>query len=258
MANYNNPRNVATIVGEVAKIETKTVGENNLTVATLTLKAGNGNNGFTFVAAEAFGKTAELLAQYAPVGTGIAVFGQVKTDSWTDKEGAKRSKTLVNVSDMALLKKAETEGDTAKFNAVTLIGRLCADPVIRQTPSGKAVANVALAVSNGRKGDEEKTEFVTVVAWEDLTGLLGTKGDTVLVNGALLTDSYEKDGQKMFRTYVNAATVVPVYKAGAQAPAAPAPAPEKPAAKPAAKTEEPATKKVEPAADDYADDELPF
>lgn len=49
---------------------------------------------------------------------------------------------------------AETE------NRTTLVGRLCADPILRQTRSGKPVATIRIAVNDG-----PEPTFHSVVAW---------------------------------------------------------------------------------------------
>lgn len=50
----------------------------------------------------------------------------------------------------------------AQPETVTLVGRLCADPVLRHTKSGKAVANLRVAVNPA----EGEATFHSVVVWE--------------------------------------------------------------------------------------------
>ena len=81
------------------------------------------------------------------------------------------------------------------MNHVTLMGRLTADPEIRYTQSGKAVASFTLAVD--RRG--EGVDFVPIVAWEKLAEIIGnnlTKGRRALIEGRLQIRTYEQDGQK--------------------------------------------------------------
>lgn len=73
------------------------------------------------------------------------------------------------------------------MNTTTLIGRLTADPVIRNTKSdgsGKAVANFTIAV-NRMKNGEQVTKFMKVVAWGNLAASTSalTKGTSVVVIG---------------------------------------------------------------------------
>ena len=85
------------------------------------------------------------------------------------------------------------------MNRVILVGRLCQDPEIRYTHSGKAVANFSLAVSR-RAGQNEQTDFIPIVVWEKLAEICGnnlSKGRKILVEGMLQIRSYEaQDGQK--------------------------------------------------------------
>lgn len=81
------------------------------------------------------------------------------------------------------------------MNHVTLMGRLTADPEVRYTQSGKAVASFTLAVD--RRG--EGVDFVPIVAWEKLAEIIGnnmSKGRRALIEGRLQIRTYEQDGQK--------------------------------------------------------------
>lgn len=62
--------------------------------------------------------------------------------------------------------------------------------------------------SNERK---ERTEWVSVTVWgkraDGLAKIL-SKGSRICVEGSLRTSSYEKDGEKRYKTEVNATNVV--------------------------------------------------
>ena len=49
----------------------------------------------TYVDCEAWGRTAELVAQYLSKGSGALVEGRLKLDRWDDKDGNKRSQLRV-------------------------------------------------------------------------------------------------------------------------------------------------------------------
>jgi single-strand DNA-binding protein len=108
------------------------------------------------------------------------------------------------------------------MNKVILLGNLGADPELRYTTAGVAVLNVRLATSESyvdrNKEPQERTEWHTVVVWgnraEGLSRVL-TKGTGVLVEGTLRTSSYEKDGQKRYRTEVHARDVFFTGRRGA-------------------------------------------
>lgn len=81
------------------------------------------------------------------------------------------------------------------MNTVILTGRLTDDPVVSETPGGKAVAKFTLAVPQEYlTGGERGTDFIDIKAWENLarscqksTG----KGLKVMVRGSLHTGSYD-------------------------------------------------------------------
>lgn len=98
----------------------------------------------------------------------------------------------------------------AGINKVILIGRLGADPEIRYTSNGTAVANFSLATSTNwtnKSGErEERTDWHRIVAFGRLGEICGeylNKGKQVYVEGRLQTRSWEdKDGNKRKTTEV--------------------------------------------------------
>lgn len=96
------------------------------------------------------------------------------------------------------------------LNVVCLIGRLTADPELRYTPNGVAVANFKIAVDNGF-GENKQTSFIPIVVWkgqaESCSNHL-TKGKLVGIKGYLQIRSYDgQDGQKKWITEVIAENV---------------------------------------------------
>ena len=57
-----------------------------------------------FVDCEAWGKQAEVIAQYAAKGSPLFVTGRLKLDQWKDKDGGNRSKLKLVVEDFQLLR----------------------------------------------------------------------------------------------------------------------------------------------------------
>ena len=99
------------------------------------------------------------------------------------------------------------------LNKVLLIGRLGADPEIKQMVNGKSVARMSLATSNTWKDKntgerKEKTEWHRVVIFNE--GLVGVvqqylkKGANVYVEGQLSTRKWkdEKSGQDKYSTEI--------------------------------------------------------
>lgn len=92
------------------------------------------------------------------------------------------------------------------MNKVILIGRLVADPEIRYTQSGKAVASYRLAVDRPFKQDgQQEADFINCVAWGKTGEFAGNylhKGTKIAIEGRIQTGSYEKDGVKHYTTDV--------------------------------------------------------
>ena len=82
------------------------------------------------------------------------------------------------------------------MNSINLVGRLTADPELKQTNSGKSVCSFTLAVSRPRVKDT--TDFINVVVWNQSAEYLtnyGRKGNLVAVTGVLTSRKYDdKDG----------------------------------------------------------------
>jgi single-strand DNA-binding protein len=57
----------------------------------------------TFVDCEAWGRTAEVMNQYLAKGRPVFIEGRLKLDTWTDKDGGKRSKHRVVVENFQFL-----------------------------------------------------------------------------------------------------------------------------------------------------------
>jgi single-strand DNA-binding protein len=58
-------------------------------------REGNMREETTFVDCEAWGRTAEVMAQYLSKGKPVFVEGRLKLDQWQDKDGGNRSKLKV-------------------------------------------------------------------------------------------------------------------------------------------------------------------
>lgn len=99
------------------------------------------------------------------------------------------------------------------LNHVVIMGRLVADPELRRTGSGTAVASVCLAVERDYHGanGEKETDFIDVVAWRGTAEFLSkyfSKGRMAVVAGRLQTRSWEdKNGAKRRNVEVVAESV---------------------------------------------------
>lgn len=80
------------------------------------------------------------------------------------------------------------------LNKVILMGRLVADPELRQTPNNISVCRFRIAVDRGYSADKEKkADFITVVAWRATAEFVAkyfSKGKMIIVEGALHNADY--------------------------------------------------------------------
>lgn len=90
-----------------------------------------------------------------------------------------------------------------------LFGNLTRDPELRALPSGMNVVNFSIATNrtykdrDGKK--QEQTDFHNVVVFgrqADIVNQYLKKGSSVFVEGRMQTRSWEKDGEKKYRTEV--------------------------------------------------------
>lgn len=103
----------------------------------------------------------------------------------------------------------------ASYNKVILMGNLTRDPDVRAAgASGMKVARLGIAINEKRRDRNGQTidmpVFVDVDAWDRLAELCGqflTKGRTVLVEGRLQMDSWERDGIKHQKLRVRASAI---------------------------------------------------
>ena len=96
----------------------------------------------------------------------------------------------------------------ASYNRVILVGNLTRDPELRYIPSGTAVSEIGLAVNDRvKRGDQwvDETTFVDVTLWARTAEVANeylSKGSSVLIEGRLKLDRWEKDGQKFSKLRV--------------------------------------------------------
>lgn len=87
------------------------------------------------------------------------------------------------------------------LNVSAIMGRICADPEVRQTPSGVSVCRFTVAVDRNytKQGEERQADFIDCLAWRNTAEFIGkyfSKGSSIAVQGSIQTGSYEKDGIK--------------------------------------------------------------
>ena len=91
------------------------------------------------------------------------------------------------------------------MNKVILIGRLTKDPDLRYTPNGAAVCNFTVACDKRDKDGNKDADFIDCVVWnksaENLAKYM-SKGRQIAVEGRVDVSSYEKDGQRRWKTQI--------------------------------------------------------
>ena len=101
------------------------------------------------------------------------------------------------------------------LNKVMLLGNLGADPELKMTATGQAILKLRIATTENymdkNNTRQERTEWHSVTMWgkrgEALSRFL-QKGERVFVEGGLRTSSYEKDGEKRYRTEIVATNII--------------------------------------------------
>ena len=89
------------------------------------------------------------------------------------------------------------------MNSVYLVGRITADPELKQTTTGKSVISFSLAVKRPRVKDT--TDFLKIIAWThtaEYVSKYARKGDTLAVSGVITNREYEQNGRKQHTTEI--------------------------------------------------------
>ena len=93
------------------------------------------------------------------------------------------------------------------LNRVILMGRLTADPELRQTPNGSSTCQITVAVDRNftNQSGERQADFITVVAWNKTAEFISryfSKGKMIIVEGNLRTRTYDDKRYPDVRHYV--------------------------------------------------------
>lgn len=95
------------------------------------------------------------------------------------------------------------------INRVFLMGNIGQDPLVKQTPNGRAVCELSIATHRlVRKGEgwDEEVEWTKVRLWEqkaELAVRFLSRGAPIAVEGSLRTETWtDKENMRHWRTYV--------------------------------------------------------
>jgi len=91
------------------------------------------------------------------------------------------------------------------YNHVVLVGNLGRDPELRTLPGGSNVCTFSLATTEKYKNKngelQDRTDWHNIEIWGNLADTASKylkKGKTLLVEGQIRNDNYEKDGVKHY------------------------------------------------------------
>ena len=154
----------------------------------------------------------------------------------------------------------------ANLNKVMLIGNLTRDPELRYTPSGKAVADISIAINrvwvNDAGQKQEDTTFVDVTLWgrqAELAQQYLTKGRGAYIAGRLQMDTWDdkETGKKRSKLKVVGDNLqfLPDGRGGASGGGAP---PQQRAGAPAQRSGPPQGGTAAPPDDIQEEDDIPF
>jgi len=94
------------------------------------------------------------------------------------------------------------------MNSVTLVGRLTAEPEVKESSDGGCRTSITIAISRDYKNSDGiyEADFIKCVLWNGIAGATRDychKGDVVGIRGKLQSRSYEtEDKEKKYITEV--------------------------------------------------------
>lgn len=105
------------------------------------------------------------------------------------------------------------------LNNISLCGRTTREFELKYIGTGTAVATNTIAVERDykNKNGEYETDFINIEVFGKSAEFASNyieKGNLVTVNGSLRIDKYEKDGQTVYYTKVNVASIQNIGKTG--------------------------------------------
>ena len=106
--------NLFVVEGRMTKDVETSVAKQDLKVARFSVACQESKDVTHFINGVAFGKTAELLFKYCTKGTLVSLSGKIVQDSYTDKNGNKRSQLSFIANSVSLLSKPQSTTSTAE------------------------------------------------------------------------------------------------------------------------------------------------
>ena len=127
-----------------------------------------------------------------PLNTKVTVEGQFRSYN-SYGEGRNRLVLTVFAKNVTLLEDQENEVEAKKdfiSNEVTLIGYICKKPIYRQTPFGREISDILLAVNRAYS----KSDYIPCIAWGRTARFCENLevGTELRVTGRVQSREYEK------------------------------------------------------------------
>lgn len=113
------------------------------------------------------------------------------------------------------------------MNSVMLIGNLVRDVELRKTQSGLSMCTVNIAVNRPKgKDGTQVADFPSITAFGKVAEIMAqylSKGSKIAVQGRLQTNTYDKDGHRVYDTRVVANEIQFLTPRGQQPQSGPVP-----------------------------------
>ena len=159
--------------------------------------AGTRHEEKTFVDYKAFGRTAEVMAEYVEKGRSIHLTGHLDQEDWEVDGVTRRRHRLIIARDGFTFVPGNGKG--ANDNQIMLMGNIARKPEVTETPSGSKVCSFSLAMNRnyttGAGDKKQDTCFIDVNLW-------GKQGELVAENVELGHPLYVI-GRLRWRTWEN-------------------------------------------------------
>ena len=89
-------------------------------------------------------------------------------------------------------------------NTVSLVGRLVADPIVKEVGNDN-ITLCQFTIAVDKRGKDAGTNFIDCTAWKGVGNTIGQyfkKGSQIGISGRLNQESWEKDGEKKTKLVV--------------------------------------------------------
>jgi single-strand DNA-binding protein len=98
------------------------------------------------------------------------------------------------------------------LNQVVIMGRITKDIETKTVGNDLTIVNFSVAVDRKfqKKGEDKKTDFLNCTAFGKTADFINQyfgKGRMIAITGEVNTDSYEKDGKRIYKTFITVGNV---------------------------------------------------